>query len=69
MIFRKNSMKGFPDIAGVVNGRMFAIEVKTPTGRMSEAQRDWQQKLESNGVVYLIAKSVEDVKKNLLEAI
>lgn len=65
MIFRKNSMKGFPDIAGVVKGQMFAIEVKTPKGRMSEAQRDWQEKLESNGVTYLIATSVEDVNLNL----
>ena len=66
MIFRKNPMKGFPDIAGAVDGKMFAIEVKKPkTGRQSPEQKDWQEKLEQNGVTYLIATSVDDVLKNL----
>ena len=65
MIFRKNPMRGFPDIAGVVEGRMFAIEVKSLNGKMSEPQIEWKDKLESNGVKYIIATSVEDIEKEV----
>jgi hypothetical protein len=54
-------MKGFPDIAGLFNGRFFAIEVKRPDGRMSPEQEVWRGRLEAKGCLYVVATSVADV--------
>jgi hypothetical protein len=64
----KNPMRGFPDVAGICPGsvgRLFAIEIKTPTGRLSDDQKKWEAKLKAAGVVYVIATSVEDVRRGL----
>lgn len=66
--FRKNPMRGHPDIAGVLrpSGRYFAIEVKRPTrARWSPEQREWRDRLTAAGVLYLVASSVEDVRRAL----
>lgn len=63
----KNSMKGHPDVAGLLpGGRYFAIEVKRPKGaRWSEEQHEWRAKLEGAGALYLVATSVGDVERGL----
>jgi hypothetical protein len=64
----RNPMRGYPDLAGVcpsTQGRLFTIEVKTPTGRLSDDQRKWERKLRASGVVYIIATSVADVRMSL----
>lgn len=62
--FRKNPMRGHPDVAGVVSpgGRYFAIEVKRPRGaKWSLEQHDWAMRLTAAGVLYIVATSVGDV--------
>lgn len=65
---KKNPMKGFPDIAGIGRnglGRMFVIEVKTKTGRLSPEQEKWRAVLEAKGVIYILARSLDDVQSVL----
>lgn len=42
-------------------GRLVEIEVKSPTGRQSVSQRNYQRMLEGLGAVYVLARSVADV--------
>lgn len=59
-------LKGSADILGIMRGgRFLAIEVKTATGRQSEHQKNFQNMIESFGGVYILARSVEDVKRRL----
>lgn len=60
--FKPNNMAGHPDIAGLINGRYFAIEVKRPKGaKWSPKQHLWRAKLEAAGATYIVATCVEDV--------
>lgn len=54
-------MKGTPDIIAVIGGKFVGVEVKTPVGRMSADQILFKKRLEANGGVYVLAKSVDDV--------
>lgn len=58
-----NPMKGFPDLFGLLPtgvGRAFAIEVKAPKGQLSPEQVSWREKLEAKGVIYVLARSLDD---------
>jgi len=60
----KFHQKGAPDIMGACNGKAFAIEVKSETGRISEEQIDWLHKWENYGGGYfIIARNVESVQQ------
>ena len=66
--FRKSNNRhhvlGVADILGVKNdGQFVAIEVKTKKGRLSENQKAYLQKVEANGGLSFVARSVEDVKE------
>jgi hypothetical protein len=52
---------GSPDIIALHGGRMYGIEVKSPTGKLSEAQKSFGENIEKNGGTYLVARSVDDV--------
>ena len=58
---------GSSDILGVMApaGRILAIEVKSPTGRQTESQHNFQRMVESMGGLYILARSVEDVIRRL----
>ena len=58
--------KGMEDIQCILKGRMFAIEVKSQTDRMSEAQLKRKAAVESDGGHYIIATSFEQVQMELL---
>lgn len=63
----RNPLKGFPDIAGVIErGRFFTIEVKTKSGRLSPEQKLWRDRLTERGVLYILAYSLDDVQSALL---
>lgn len=53
--------KGFPDLTAVKDGRTVYVEVKTPTGRLSEAQVAFQREVEAHGGEYIVARSTADV--------
>ena len=58
--------KGMEDIQCILNGRLFAIEVKSPSDRIGEAQLKRKAALESDGGHYIIATSFEQVQTELL---
>lgn len=62
--FKKNPLAGFPDLFFLhadKSGRMICVEVKSEKGRQSPLQKEWQAKLESFGITYILARSVRDV--------
>ena len=60
-----NSVKGFPDIHGMLKGgRALYVEVKRPGGRVSEDQQEFIDKVSAHGAVAFIAYSVDDVIEN-----
>lgn len=54
---------GQPDLIGVrlPHGQLVGIEVKSPTGKQSQAQVAFQVMLERFGGLYILARSVSDV--------
>ena len=61
---KRNPLIGFPDIFGLLRsgtGRMFAIEVKTKTGKLRPEQQVVRAELESQGALYILARSLDDV--------
>lgn len=41
------------------------IEMKTPRGRQSPAQRDWQEAVEAAGDKYVVCRSLEDFMEDI----
>ena len=61
--FVRFGASGMPDIlARGSNGAVIWIEVKSPTGRQTEDQRKWQEDMERFGDVYILARSLDDVR-------
>lgn len=54
---------GSADITGILKdtGKRIEIEIKAPTGKQTEAQKEFQREIEACGGVYLLAKSVDDL--------
>lgn len=69
-IFRRGKsrweIKGVSDILGLWDGRFVAIEVKSKTGRLTPEQRTFIQEVNELGGLAFMARSVDDVKNNLL---
>lgn len=55
------TVKGWPDLIAIRSGEVIGIEVKTPTGRLSEYQAEMQEEWSRQGIRYLVARSVDDV--------
>ena len=62
----KGLNRGMEDIQCVLNGRMFAIEVKSPSDRISPDQLKRKAALEKDGGVYIIAESFEGLQEDIL---
>lgn len=56
---------GQADILCCMKGRFIEVEVKTKTGRQSEAQKQRDRNITKAGGIYILARSVEDVKERL----
>ena len=56
---------GDPDMVVCYKGRYIAIEAKTPVGRQSNWQKLRQEQITAAGGLYILARSVEDVKEVL----
>jgi hypothetical protein len=55
---------GSPDIIGVIgNGRMFGLEVKTATVKVSSSQREWAIIAAAHGVRYQVVRSISEALK------
>lgn len=56
------SQRGIPDLTAIRGGQVVWIEVKTPSGRLSEHQERFLAELEDHGGWYIVARGVEDVE-------
>lgn len=59
----KYSKTGVPDIILVINGKFMGLEVKTPKGKQSDNQFEFQMGLERAGGQYYLVTSLDDVIK------
>lgn len=53
---------GVADLILLKSNRFYGalcVEMKTPSGRQSEAQRQWQKDAEANGAKYVVCRSLE----------
>ena len=60
---RTASVSGLPDIVAIKDGIYIGLEVKTATGRQSEEQREIQNRITAAGGLYLVVRSLDDVRK------
>ena len=59
---RTGMRAGVPDICLLFpRGRIVFVEVKTPKGRHSPSQREWQERANGLGHTVLTARSVDDI--------
>ena len=63
----QNPLKGFPDIAGVLQkkhpGKFWALELKTATGRLSLEQSAWLVRLKAAGAEAAVVTNLMEVSK------
>jgi hypothetical protein len=60
---------GWPDITGLLpGGRFIGVEVKAPSGRQSPAQLSIEAEIRRRRGIYVLAYSVEDVRRGIEEA-
>ncbi len=55
--------RGIPDLIAVKCGRVLFIELKTPRGRQSDHQKQFQYDLEVAGGEYILCRGVDDLKE------
>lgn len=54
--------RGYPDIVAFVYGVGLLIETKTPSGVLSKSQQKVKDEFEQNGVLFIVARSLDDVR-------
>lgn len=60
---------GWPDLTGwLMGGRMLLVEIKTPTDRTRDAQRERLEDARRDGCCVIVARSVEDFVRGVEEA-
>jgi hypothetical protein len=57
------STKGVADVLILANGLFIAVEVKAGKDRQSEHQKKWQEGIEANKGLYLIAKDTSIIQQ------
>ena len=66
--FIRFGFPGCPDILGMIRGgRMLCIEVKSPTGKLTDHQERFLDMVRANGGVGFVARSIDDLKEHLGE--
>ena len=61
-------LRGESDLTWFIrNGQTIFVEIKTPDGRQSRQQKQFQSVIESYGFRYVILRSVEDARKLIEE--
>ena len=63
--------KGSPDLVGMLrgSGRLFAIEVKSARGRVSNHQAQWHAVVRSAGGFVAVVRSVDEALEALVRAL
>jgi hypothetical protein len=60
-IFMHSAGAGVADIVAFPSGRVLWVEAKAPAGRQTPKQVSFQQRVESEGHAYIVARSSDDV--------
>lgn len=59
---------GWPDITGLLpDGRFIGVECKAPGGRQSPVQKSIEQEIARRNGIYILAYSVDDLEKGLMQ--
>jgi len=58
--FMKFGATGSPDIICVISGQYVGIEIKGTDGKQSDNQKDFQERLEKAGGLYLLVHSLDE---------
>lgn len=53
------AVAGFPDICVLHRAQLYALEVKTETGKVSDAQRDTMERLQKAGAIVAVAHGLD----------
>lgn len=66
----KTAPDGIADLCGILapTGRWFALEVKTPSGRVRPEQVQWAELVRSRGGFYSVVRSVDEAMAALSKA-
>ncbi len=59
------SRPGVSDILGIYKGKMLCIEVKTERGKVNEVQQEFIDRVNYEGGLAFVARSVEEVMERL----
>lgn len=57
---------GSPDIFAIIKGQIYGIEVKDIKGKQNDNQIEFQKGFEKAGGVYILARSLDEVLKELV---
>lgn len=57
-----NSIKGVPDIIGILRGQWLGVECKSGKAVLSKDQREFRRRVEEAGGLYIVARSVADLE-------
>lgn len=64
----EGALAGVADLILLKSNRFYGallIEMKTPEGRQSESQKDWQQKITNDGYKYVVVRSFDDFQREV----
>ena len=64
----KWAINGVSDILGIRNGRLLAIEVKTPSGKVTQEQQQFIDRVNKEGGIAGVARSIADARAILAAA-
>ena len=56
------SYRGLPDRVMHLNGKVVYLEIKLPSGKMSDWQLAFQQQCVTDGIPYRVIRSLEDLQ-------
>jgi hypothetical protein len=59
---------GSADLVGCLRGRFVALEVKTPTGRATQEQRQWLAVVRLHGGFAAVVRSVDEARAAIARA-
>jgi Holliday junction resolvase len=57
------SYKGISDLIAIKNGRVLFIEVKTPRGRQSDYQKEFERRVTEKGGQYAVIRSLDEINE------
>lgn len=63
--FMRFGQSGSPDLFIVINGKIIGCEVKNEKGKQTDNQKEWQERFEKAGGIYLLTRSLDEIQNYL----